>query len=355
MNTPAIPKILVIDDEAPVRRLFATYLSELGFDALLACDGIEGLEKVTTQTPDLVITDLYMERMDGFAVLERIGHTHPDTPVVVLSGAGDMDAAIRALRLGAWDYLRKPIEDMVFLNNTLSKALERSRLIKENRRYHKNLEKMVTAKTAEIRSGELRFRTMADFAYDWECWLSPRGELIYCSPSCKRITGYPVAAFEARSELMIDIVHPEDRAAVFHHYQEAGPHQESCQMSFRIVTRGGLTRWVSHNCRAVCDGDGHYLGRRITNRDITRQKRYEKDLEKQRMELVEKSKHLERANHALKALLDHREIERKSIEASLLANLKRHVFPYLDQLAAMDLNPKAKSFLQIIGNNIERR
>ena len=91
----------------------------------------------------------------------------------------------------------------------------------------------------------------------------------------------------------------------------------------------------------------------MSNRDITRRKRYEKDLEKQRMELVEKSRHLERANHALKALLDHREIERQSIQASLIANLKRHVLPYLDQLVAMELSPKALSFLKIIGNNIE--
>jgi PAS domain S-box-containing protein len=353
MNTPTVPKILVIDDDAMTRKFFATYLAELGFDAVFARDGIEGYDLVESQTLDLVITDLYMERMDGFAVLKKMGQSHPDTPVVVLSGADNMDAAIQALRLGAWDYLRKPIEQLTLLNNTLVKVLERSRLIKENRRYNEDLEKMVAAKTAEIRSGELRFRTMADFAYDWECWLSPQVELVYTSPSCERITGYKATDFEARPELMIDIVHKEDRAAVARHYQEAGPHQDSDHLNFRLVTRGGQTRWISHNCRAVYDGEGRYLGRRMSNRDITRQKRYEKDLEKQRMELVEKSKHLERANHALKALLDHREVERQSIEASLLANLQRHVFPYLDQLAAMDLSPKAQSFLQIIANNIE--
>jgi PAS domain S-box-containing protein len=336
-----------------VRNLFTRYLAGLSFDALLASDGIEGLEMVATQTPDLVITDLYMERVDGFAVLEKMGRTHPDTPVVVLSGADDMDAAIQALRLGAWDYLRKPIENKAFLYNTLVKSLERSRLIKENRRYHAELEKMVAAKTAEIRSGELRFRTMADFAYDWECWLSPRGELVYSSPSCERITGYPVSAFQARPELMVDIVHNEDRPMVAQHFKEADSHQENCHLSFRIITRGGQTRWISHNCRAVYDGDGRYLGRRMSNRDITRRKRYENDLEKQQVELVEKSRHLERTNHALKALLDHREIERQSIEATLLANLKRHVYPYLDQMNAMELNHKADSFLQIIRNNIE--
>ncbi|MEJ2641650.1 MAG: response regulator [Desulfosarcinaceae bacterium] len=353
MNTSAVPKILVIDDEALTHALFARYLQVLGFDAVFAYDGMEGLEVVAAQMPDLVITDLYMERMDGFAVLERMGQTHPDTPVVALSGADDMDAVIQALRLGAWDYLRKPIKKKAFLYNTLTRALERSRLIKENRRYHTDLQKMVAAKTAEIRSGELRFRTMADFAYDWECWLSPRGELIYCSPSCERMTGYPVSAFKARPKLMIDIVHEKDRATVASHYQETGSMQESCHLNFRIVTRGGETRWISHNCRAVYDGDDRYLGRRMSNRDITRQKRYENDLEKQQVELAEKSRHLERVNHALKALLDHREVERQSIEASLLANLKRHVFPYLDQLAGMSLDLQAQSFLQIIRNNIE--
>jgi PAS domain S-box-containing protein len=353
MGTPTTPKILVIDDEALIIKLFARYLSELGFEAIFAHDGVEGLDLVETQTPDLVITDLYMPKKDGFAVLKKMGKLHPDTPVVVLSGAGDMDAAIQALRLGAWDYLRKPIEQKVLLKNTLVKALERSRLIQENRRYHANLEKMVAAKTAEIRAGELRFRTMADFAYDWECWISPRGEVVYCSPSCERITGFTVTDFETRPALMINIIHPEDRAAVAHHYKEAAALPESCHLQFRIVTRSGQTRWISHNCRSVYDADGNYLGRRMSNRDITRQKRYEKDLEKQQRELVEKSRHLERTNQALKDLLDHREIERQSIEASILANLKRHVYPYIDQLVDMHLEPKAQSFLQIIRNNID--
>jgi PAS domain S-box-containing protein len=347
------PASLIIDDDVSIRRLFAKYLERLSYTARFANDGIEGLEMVARERPDVVITDLYMPGMDGFAVLEAMGKTDPDIPVVVLSGAGDMDAVIQALRLGAWDYLRKPLEQMAFLKNILGKALERSRLIQENRRYHENLEKMVAAKTAEIHTGELRFRTMADFAYDWECWVSPQGEVVYCSPSCERITGYPAADFHARPELMIDIVHADDRSPMAPHLKESGLHKENCQLDFRIVTRSGEIRWINHHCCPVFDGDGQFLGRRMSNRDITRRKRYEADLEKQRRELVEKSKHLEKANHALKAMLDHRQIERQSIETSILANLKRHVFPYTEQLAEMNLGPKAQSYIQIIRSNIE--
>jgi PAS domain S-box-containing protein len=346
-------KILFIDDDPSVRRLFERYSSNLNYCFVCADDGQEGLALAAALAPDIVITDLYMPGVDGFRVLESLSETHPDTPVVVLSGAGDLDAVIRALRLGAWDYLRKPLEKMELLDNTLAKALERSRLVKENRRYRVDLEKMVAHKTAEIQTSELRFQTMADFAYDWECWLSPAGEVIYSSPSCQRITGYSAAEFQAHPELIVEIVHVEDRPMVAEHTSRMALPEETCQLEFRIVTRSGETRWICHNCRPVHDARGNFQGRRMSNRDITQRKRFEGDLEQQKMELMAKSKHLEMANQALKAMLDHREIEHRSIEASILANLKRHVFPYTEQLAEMNLAPKARTYLQIIKTNIE--
>jgi PAS domain S-box-containing protein len=346
-------KILFIDDDPSVRRLFERYSSKSNYYFVCADDGQEGLALAAALAPDIVITDLYMPGVDGFRVLESLSETHPDTPVVVLSGAGDLDAVIRALRLGAWDYLRKPLEKMELLDNTLAKALERSRLVKENRRYRVDLEKMVAHKTAEIQTSELRFQTMADFAYDWECWLSPEGEVIYSSPSCERITGYSAAEFQAHPELIVEIVHVEDRQMVAEHTSRMALPEETCQLEFRIVTRSGETRWICHNCRPVHDARGNFQGRRMSNRDITQRKRFEGDLEQQKMELMAKSKHLEMANQALKAMLDHREIEHRSIEASILANLKRHVFPYTEQLAEMNLGPKARTYLQIITTNIE--
>lgn len=346
-------KILLIDDEALIRRLFEKYLLSLNHRCVCADDGQKGLALAATEAPDVVITDLYMPGVDGFAVLESLSETQPDTPVVILSGAGDVDAVIRALRLGAWDYVRKPLDKMALLENTLTKALERSRLVKENRRYRVDLEKMVALKTAELHAGELRFQTMADFAYDWECWLSPAGEVIYSSPSCQRTTGYSAAEFQAHPELIVEIVHVEDRPMVAEHTSRMALPEETGQLEFRIVTRSGETRWICHNCRPVHDANGNFQGRRMSNRDITQRKRFESDLEQQRLELVAKSKHLEMANHALKAMLDHREIERQSIEASILANLKRHVFPYTEQLAEMNLGPKARTYLQIIRTNIE--
>lgn len=353
MDSASAIKILAIDDEAPIRRLLHKYLSRLNYQAFVAEDGLVGLDIAAAESPDLVITDLYMPGIDGFDILESLHRIQPDTPVVVLSGTDDMEAVIKALRLGAWDYLRKPLDKLELLQNTLSKALERSRLIKENQRYHQHLEVMVAEKAAEIQAAELRFRTMADFAYDWECWISPDWKLVYSSPSCKRITGYSVSEFEARPELILDIVDPEDRPVVIPHFEEIRAYEAACQLDYRILTRSGERRWLSHNCLPVFNAEGEFLGRRMSNRDITQRKRFEADLKQQQQELVEKSKHLERANSALKAMLDHRDIERQSIETTILANLKRHVFPYTDRLAGMKLGPKAHSLLQIIEANIE--
>lgn len=86
------------------------------------------------------MVDLRMPKMDGLEVLSRITAQAPDTPVIVASGAGVMDDAIQALRLGAWDYLLKPISNVEILHHTLERSLERSRLIRMNDEFRKRLE-----------------------------------------------------------------------------------------------------------------------------------------------------------------------------------------------------------------------
>jgi PAS domain S-box-containing protein len=129
-------------------------------------------------------------------------------------------------------------------------------------------------KRAEERLEESKefFRTVADFTYDWEHWVSPEGKYIYVSPSCERITGYTADEFLENSELLMTITHPDDKATIARHISEDLHSREVHHIDFRIITRTGHTRWISLFCRPVFSSEGHYLGRRGSSRDITDRK-----------------------------------------------------------------------------------
>lgn len=131
-----------------------------------------------------------------------------------------------------------------------------------------------------LRESEERFRTVADFAYDWDYWIDPDGRYVYMSPSCERITGYCVEDFLGDPTLLESITHPDDRAILDEHPCHKSDKNESCVIEFRIITRGGRERWVEHMCRPVSSSDGRFLGRRVSNRDITERRRMEEEIAK---------------------------------------------------------------------------
>lgn len=144
------PRILAIDDEPFIRMTFSAFLEDAGFRVLEAKDGREGISLFDQEKPDLVLCDLRMPEVDGLEVLNHIKKSHPEIPVVVVSGTGIIADAIEALRVGAWDYLIKPMDDMNVLIITIKRCLERAELLKENQRYKQKLEEMVWERTREL-------------------------------------------------------------------------------------------------------------------------------------------------------------------------------------------------------------
>lgn len=139
-------KLLIIDDDAIVRQNMAAYLEDSGYLVKEAAAGASGLELFGSFQPEIVLCDLMMPDISGLEVLKRIHDICSETPVVVISGVGVMDDVVEALRLGASDYLIKPVVDMEVLEHAIGQALERSDLIAENRRYREELEE----KNAEL-------------------------------------------------------------------------------------------------------------------------------------------------------------------------------------------------------------
>jgi putative two-component system response regulator len=147
---PDVITILVVDDEKPIRQTVRYYLEDNDYNILEAENGRVGLELFNQKKPDLVLVDLRMPEVDGLDVLAHIAGQSPDTPVIVISGTGIIADVVEALRLGAWDYILKPIEDMSVLLHAVHKALERTRLIRENREYSQQLEEKVRIRTAQL-------------------------------------------------------------------------------------------------------------------------------------------------------------------------------------------------------------
>lgn len=140
--TPASRKLLIIDDDALVRQSLLTYLSDSGFVVQFAIDSHSALHLLQSNPdyPDLIITDLRMPNGDGLQLLQTLHDQFPELPVIVVSGAGVMSDVVAALRLGARDYLIKPLADLEVLVHSINKVLDRQDLEAENLRYRAQLE-----------------------------------------------------------------------------------------------------------------------------------------------------------------------------------------------------------------------
>lgn len=132
-------RILVIDDERLVRESIVIYLEDSGYNTSEAEDGTQAISSFKNNQPDLVLCDLRMPGMDGLEVLKHLTALSPDIPVIIVSGAGQIHDVVEALRLGAIDYLVKPITDMLVLENAINNALTRHQLEKENKLHKEEL------------------------------------------------------------------------------------------------------------------------------------------------------------------------------------------------------------------------
>lgn len=155
INNAGKVRVLTVDDDKTIRKLVSMYLKSKGYQVIEASDGLAGLETFKQQPVDLVLLDLRMPGLDGLEVLAEIKKEQPDMPVIVFSGTEKISDAVKAIRLGAWDYVLKPIQELSVLLHSVEKALERAQLIKENQRYQQQLEADIEKQNQELREANL--------------------------------------------------------------------------------------------------------------------------------------------------------------------------------------------------------
>ena len=142
-------KILLADDEAGIRKVLGISLADSGYEVLTAEDGETAFEIFQRTKPQIVLTDIKMPGMDGIELLQKIKQEDPDTEVIMITGHGDMELAIRSLKHEATDFVTKPINDDV-LEIALKRAHEKISMRERLKEYTENLESLVLEKSARL-------------------------------------------------------------------------------------------------------------------------------------------------------------------------------------------------------------
>ncbi len=133
-------KVLIIDDERAIRNTLAEILEHEGYKIETAEHGEEGYDKLIRTKPDVVLCDIKMPRMDGMEFLEKARDHSPDTPLIMISGHGNIDTAVEAVKKGAYDYISKP-PDLNRLLITLRNALDKNDLVTETKALKRRISK----------------------------------------------------------------------------------------------------------------------------------------------------------------------------------------------------------------------
>lgn len=146
-------KILLVDDEAGIRNVLKITLESSGYEVCLAPDGETGLKVFTRETPCIVITDIKMPGIDGIELLKRIKNLDPETEVIMITGHGDMDLAVKSLQYEAADFITKPI-DSKDLESAIKKARDRIAITRNIKTYMDDLEVLVKEKDKKLNESE---------------------------------------------------------------------------------------------------------------------------------------------------------------------------------------------------------
>ncbi len=132
--------VMIVDDEESIRETLSGIFEDEGYETVAAASGEEGLRAAKESGPDIVLLDIWLSGMDGIETLKELREEYPDLPVIIISGHANIELAVKATRIGAYDILEKPLSmEKVLL--TVYRALEKRNLELENRTLRRNLEK----------------------------------------------------------------------------------------------------------------------------------------------------------------------------------------------------------------------
>jgi len=214
-------RILIVDDERSIRATLAEFIREDGHDVFTAEDATQALALLDEKKPTVVVTDIILPRMTGVSLLKRINEIAPDVQVLMITGEPTAETAAEAVRLGAFDYLSKPIARTDFKSAVTSAlrvselAIERSRLEEENICCLDHLEEEVAKKTGALRASEEKYRTVLDNASE-AVFIIQNGVVPFANPSTAHIGGR--SAEDLRTTPFVEWLHPDEHEVAIDRY-----------------------------------------------------------------------------------------------------------------------------------------
>ena len=247
--------ILIIDDEYAILESLSAYLEDEGYNVITAENGETGLTVFSMEAVDIVLTDLRMPVMDGLEVMKTIRQKSPDTPMIVISGAGGKEDIITALRMGAKDYITKPIENLNIISHTVAQVLENKRLSDENERYRRQLEK-----------SENRYRTITENIAEGVFTVNEDENITYTNQAFCRMTGFSQA--EILQKNLMDLTTVASFKTVLEQTQNRRSGRTD-RYVIEVISKDKITRHIELACSPIFSETSVYQGAIAVARDIT--------------------------------------------------------------------------------------
>lgn len=270
--------ILAIDDDSTTVGVLKDLLDLSGYSVLTAPEGQEGMEVFAKVRPDLVITDIQMPNMDGLEVLRHVRNIDDTVPVILLTGHGDLDNALRALRRGAHDFLLKPVNADILLN-TVRKGIDLCRLKRFERDYKRLLEEEVELRTQELARTNDFLKSILDSSTGVSIVLTDFDrEVLFWNRGAERIFGYSEKEMLGSSitSLYPDAnLEPETRERLRHIMQNK---QGTAHANVKQVAKDGRILTISLTVSPVYDASGAVRGVLGLGQDVTEQVRLHEEL-----------------------------------------------------------------------------
>jgi PAS domain S-box-containing protein len=290
----AMVRLLYVGHKRPERGSLIASLRDIAADVEIECTSSvkQALEELSENPFDCVLCEIELGDDMALQFLGAMREREIPVPFILLVSEGQEDIAAEAMHSGADGYFfkghTKAHSELLFNSIVRRVAAARERV------------RRLEIEEA-LRDSEERYRTVVESTSDWICWMGPDRRILYVSPSCESITGYKPRDFFDRPDLMLSIVHPDDREFYLKHIDEEHVKISDAALEFRIIRADGDVRWLSHRCRAVISPDGGFLGRHDSNRDISLQKLAEEELRKSIERSKKQAQMLSQTNRELEA------------------------------------------------------
>ena len=291
-------QVLVVDDEKSVRVLLREFLTEDRHEVLTAADASDALRFLAGQSFDVVVSDIVLPRVSGVELLERIHELSPDTQVVMITGDPNVETASEVVRLGAFDYIPKPVSKEK-LQAVVGKAArlkslldETRRLEEENENYREHLKELVKKKTLRLAKSEARYKDLVEKA-DIAIVADDRdGKLVYFNRKFAQLFGYSMKEMKKLSHR--ELVHPDDIKMVreFHRTRLQGEKVQA-RYEFRGKRKDGSVIHIETAVSEILEEGDQFVGSRSYFWDVTERKLTEAKVEESEQkyrDLVEKGK-----------------------------------------------------------------